>query len=340
MGIINLNAAPPSRIWLASKTLQAIDSAICADGGNAFRMWQGRVFPHMEDAYRENEDGYRSHLGASVIGGKCTRSIWYAWRWAFKRPPRGKKGEPTEHAESRMRRLWNRGHLEEARFISMLLMIGVQVYQQEADGKQYRIMNFGGHFSGSGDGILLNVPDLPAGVPCLAEFKTHSAKSFSDLCDFGVREAKPEHYAQMQEYMHHFGLLYALYMAVDKDTDALHAEILMYDRPVAEHFLERARQIIFVHTDAPPPRVRGGNPGYFQCKYLCDFTDVCYHTAQVDRNCRTCEHVRFREDGTVRCGLREIFNSPTDNYGILTKEQQLAGCEHYRVGEAFRASSS
>jgi hypothetical protein len=220
----------------------------------------------------------------------------------------------------------------------MLLMIGVQVFQQDENGKQFRISAFGGHFSGSSDGILLNVPDLPFGVPCLGEFKTHGEKSFAELTDFGVKEAKPEHYTQMQEYMHHFGLLYALYMAVNKDTDDLHAEIIMYDRPIAEHFLERARQLIFVHSDTAPPRVRGASPGYFQCKYLCDFTDVCYHTVPVDRNCRTCAHVRFREDGTVRCGLREIF--PATAHEALTKQQQLAGCEHYRVGEAFRARSS
>ena len=323
-------------IWLANKTLQAIDNAICLDGGNQFRMWQGRVFPHIGDAYREDEDNYRSHLGASVIGGKCVRAIWYGWRWAFKRPPRGKKGEPVVVAESRMRRLWNRGHLEEARFIAMLLMIGVEVYQQDDQGKQYRIQNFNGHFSGSGDGILLKVPDLPWGVPCLGEFKTHNTKSFDELRSFGVKEAKPEHYVQMQEYMHHFGILYALYMAVCKETDALHAEIIQYDQPTSEHFLERARQIIFVHSDKAPPRIRGGNPGYFQCKHLCDFPDVCFQTKPVDRNCRTCDIVRFREDGTVRCGMREIFNNPADNYGVLDKAAQLAGCEHYRVGEAFK----
>lgn len=325
-------------VWLASKTLQSIDNAICADGGNAFRMWQGRVFPHMDDAYREDEDSYRSHLGASVIGQKCMRAAWYSWRWAFKRPPRGKKNELPARAESRMRRLWNRGHLEEARFISMLLMIGVQVYQQDEQGKQYRISNLGGHFSGSGDGILMHVPDLPLGVPCLGEFKTHSAKSFDELVSFGVKEAKPEHYVQMQEYMHHFGILYALYMAVNKDTDELHAEIVMYDRPTAEHFLERARQLIFVHTDKAPPRIRGGNPGYHVCKYLCDYPDVCYSTKPVDRNCRTCAHVAFWEDGTVRCLLKEIFPATKDS--PLTKEQQLAGCEHYRVGEAFNARTA
>lgn len=310
--------------WLASQTLAAIDEAICADGGSRFRATQRQVLPHIEDAYRENDEAFRSHLGASVIGGKCERAIAFGWRWATKKKPRGKKNEPAKKAGSRMLRLWNRGHLEEGRFISMLLVAGIAVYQQDAEGKQYRISNHGGHFSGSGDGILMGVPDLPQGVPCLGEFKTHSNKSFEDLVEDGVRMSKPEHYAQMQEYMHHFGLLYALYLAVNKDTDELYAEIVSYDRPVAEHFLARAKRIIF---DKPlPARIRGGNPGFFQCKYMCDYLDVCYGTVKPERSCRTCQHWYPMPDGTHQCALTTMD---------LDKAAQLAGCDSYQQDEAF-----
>ena len=322
-------------IWLAHKTLAAIDNAMCADGGNSFRMWQGRVLPHIDDAYRADEDGYRTHLGASVLGQDCERALFYGWRWAFKGRIRGKKGEPPAKAESRMRRLWNRGHLEEGRFIALLLMIGVQVIQQDENGRQYRMHDLGGHLAGSGDGFCIGIPDLPLGVPCLSEFKTHSDKSFKELIAYGVKDAKPQHYVQMQQYMHHFGLLYAIYFGINKDTDELHAEIVMYDRVNADTFTERAARVIYAKPGTIPPRIRGGNPGYHVCKYLCDFPEVCYSTKPVDRNCRTCSHVRVREDGTIRCGLREIFNSPTDNYGILDKAQQQAACEHYRVDEAM-----
>jgi hypothetical protein len=242
-----------------------------------------------------------------------------------KKVVRGKKGEPQKKAESRMRRLWNRGHLEEGRFIALLLMIGVQVYQQDEHGKQFKISNFGGHFSGSGDGILLNVPDLPAGVPALGEFKTHGDDSFEKLKDSGVKESKPEHYAQMQEYMHHFGLLYALYVAINKNTEELYAEIVMYDRPVAEHFLERAKYIIF--TDNTPDRIRSASPSFFTCKYMCDYTDVCYSTVPVDRNCRTCKHGFAMPDGTWQCALYTR---------TLDKEAQLAGCNSYTLDAALK----
>jgi hypothetical protein len=320
-------------IWLATKTVEAIDQALSADGGNTYRRNLGAVLPHITDAYRDDEDGYRTHLGASVIGGKCARAVWYGYRWAHKTLARGRKGEQPVNANARMLRLWNRGHLEEGRFVSLLLMIGVQVYQQDANGKQFRLTALGGHFSGSGDGFGIGVPDLPWGVPCLLECKTHGDKSFQELKEKGVKEAKFEHYVQMQIYMRHFGVQYALYLAVNKNDDELHAEIVMYDGVTDEKYMERARQIIF-EGDKAPARLRNASPGYHVCKYMCDHKDVCFSTVPVDRNCRTCGHVAFWKDGTVRCLLKEIFPGTVNQ--PLSKQQQQAGCDSYRVMEAMK----
>jgi len=313
--------------WIASQTLAAIDKAICDDRGNKFKAMEAQVLPHMTDAYRQEDGGYRSHLGASVIGKECERSIFYAWRWVSNNSPRGKKHEPASKAESRMRRLWNRGHLEEGRFIAMLLAANIAVYQQNEKGTQLQFKAFNGHFSGSCDAVLQGVPDLPVGVPCLGEFKTHSDKSFEELKDDGVQKAKPDHYIQMQEYMEHFGLLYALYLAVNKNTEELHAEIVMYDKPVAQHFLERARRIVF--ADAVPDRIRGANPGFFTCKYMCDFADVCYGTIKPARNCRTCQHAFAMPDGTWQCAL---------DARTLDKEDQQRGCDRYQLADMFKKS--
>ena len=48
------------------------------------------------------QSGFRSHLGASVIGNKCKRAIWFNFRWV-------KKPEFS----GRQLRLFNRGHKEE-----------------------------------------------------------------------------------------------------------------------------------------------------------------------------------------------------------------------------------
>lgn len=314
-------------VWIAQRTLDAINAALAADGGNAYRRNLGRVLPHIGDAYRDDEDGYRTHLGASVIGGACERAVWYGYLWAHKRPPRGKKGEGQPAAEGRMLRLWNRGHLEEGRFIALLLTIGVQVFQQDANGKQFRMLDHAGHYSGSGDGFAMGVPDLPPGVPCLTEFKTHSEKSFQKLQLEGVRKAKPEHFTQMCTYMGRFGVVYALYVAVNKNTDELYAEIVMYDQAVDAAFTERARRLVFEHKQAPR-RLRGAGPAYHTCKYLCDYPAVCFNTEAVDVNCRTCEHAAPSpyEGGVWLCHKRQLR---------LDKAAQLAACDQYQLLEAM-----
>lgn len=312
-------------IWIATKTLEAIDASIAADGGAAWRRNLERVLPHMRDAYRGDDEGHRTHLGASTIGQDCSRALAFDWLWASKLEPRGKKNETPVHAASRMYRLWNRGHLEEGRFIALLLTIGMQVFQQGPDGKQYRISDFGGHFGGSLDGVALECPDLPAGIPCLTEFKTHSDESFQKLKDEGVRTSKPQHYIQMQLYMSKRGLQYALYLAVNKNTEELYAEIIVYDGATDKAFLERARDIIF--CDELPERIKGASPAFFFCKYMCDHKLVCFHTRAPERNCRTCINAVAVETGDWVCKLTGE---------VLDKRAQLTGCGHYKLHGRFK----
>ncbi len=72
------------------------------------------------------------------------------------------------------------------------------------------------------------------------EFKTHGTKSFADLTAKGVLVSKPQHGAQMQIYMHLTGITRALYMAVCKNTDALHIERVEADPAMAERLLDKA----------------------------------------------------------------------------------------------------
>lgn len=299
-------------VMLAIETMRKIDQMMCADQGAAFRVYQGQVLPHMKDAYRGEDEGFRSHLGASLIGRDCGRQIWYGWRW-FKK---------AKHS-ARILRLFNRGHLEEARFIAILLSIGIEVYQQDSQGNQYRISDVGGHFGGSGDGIGIGIPDLPMGIRALLEFKTHGEKSFAKLKKSGVKTAKFEHYVQMVIYMHKMGLHYALYGAVNKDTDELYFEIVHYDTNVAEQFIDRGRTIIMMRQ--VPDRIPHASPTMFGCNY-CEYNDVCFGMSKdIAVNCRTCHFARPEEDGTWRCASLDRL-APSD---ILDKATQLVGCQHH-----------
>lgn len=302
---------------LAKNTLAAIDSAIEADQGAKFRTYLGQVLPHIGDAYRGVDEGFRSHLGASMIGQTCARKIWYGFRWMRQASFSG-----------RILRLFNRGHLEEGRFIASLLTIGVQIYQQDENGKQFRISECGGHFGGSGDGVAVGIPDLPPETACLLEFKTHNDKSFQKLVKAGVREAKPEHYVQMNVYMRKMGLAVAMYGACNKNDDAYHFEIVHLDVATADQYLDRGRQIVFLPK---APQKISSTPGWFECKW-CDYCKICHLNEKPAVNCRTCRWSTPAQDGNWYC------RQPTHPCGepaetLLTKEQQLAGCEFYGVLE-------
>lgn len=290
---------------LATKTLAAIDAAMKADQGASFRGWLGKVVPHISDAFNDKKESNRGHLGASLIGRECERQLWYGFRWAT-----------ASSYDGRMLRLFNRGHLEEARFIAMLLMIGCQVYQQDEHGRQFRISDADGHFGGSCDGVCVGCPDLPEGKACLTEFKTHNDNSFKKLKMKGVIEAKPEHYIQMCIYMQKMGLDTALYMAVNKNDDELYAELVTLNPQLAEEYLARGRKIIYLKQ--APARI-SDSPGFYLCR-MCPHLDVCQMREDPDLNCRTCRFGVPITEGRWVC---------RESGEILDRDMQRNGCIDY-----------
>lgn len=305
-------------VWEAVETHAAIDKAIYLDQGRRFRGFLKEHIMDVDDAYDDHiRDRFRSHMGVSTSGRACPREIWYNWRWAI-----------VSKFSGRMLRLFNRGHLEEARFTAMLRTIDVQVWQSE-NGQQYRVSMYGGHYGSAIDGVALGIPELP-NIPVLLEMKTHNNKSFVKLAgeknregDYltmpaGVQKAKLEHYVQMQQYMKYFKLTHGLYCAVNKDTDELWFEIIEYDAACAEHFIERSGRIIF--TKEAPPKI-SENENFWTCKY-CDKRRICHFGATPDLNCRTCAAAQPLEDGTWFCSTHSA---------ILDKERQLTACPEWQV---------
>ena len=290
---------------LADKTLAAIEQEGVATQCGTFREALGKVIMDSPDAYRGQEtSSHRGHLGASQLGQECDRALWYNFHWA-----------KESKFDARMLRLFNRGHLEEPRFIAMLMSIGCTIKQVDENGKQYRISH-GAFIGGSGDGIGLGIPDVPKGSECLLEFKTHGEKSFLKLTKAGVRNAKPEHYIQMVLYMHKMNIDYGLYMAVNKNTDELHAEIIIRNDLMAEHYFERGMRI--VHGSIPARISK--EPTTFGCRY-CDFVDVCHNNAPIEVSCRTCVHAEASEEhSSWVCNKRRVK---------LSKSTQAVGCSDY-----------
>ena len=308
----------------AVKTMELFEQCVQRDQGSAFRIWLGKVLQHIEDAYRESDGGFRTHLGISLIGDECAAKIFYGWRWATK--PR---------FSGQTLRLFNRGHLEEGRFVALILTAGMQIVQQDSSGGQYRVSYLNGHFGSAIDGVIIGCPDMPQPeTPILTEMKTHNDASFKKLKADGVKESKWEHFVQMQEYMLYYKLPAALYIAVNKNTDEIWAEIVPFESEVAERYKDRGH--IIVLADAPPAKM-SRDKTFWKCKW-CDHRPVCHLGEMPEVNCRTCKHSGAQEDGTWRCGLQVAAAASyiTDgSEGILSKEQQLAGCDKYEAADYY-----
>jgi hypothetical protein len=219
----------------------------------------------------------RWYLGMSTLGTECDRALWYTFRQISK----------PEKFSGRMLRLFETGHREEDRMLDNLERAGVKVERVDpVSDKQWASSSIMGHFRGHADGIGVGFLEAPK-TPHLIECKTHSEKSFKDVVTKGVQLSKPGHYAQMQMYMHHLGLVRAFYMAHNKNTDELYSERIAYDPVIAGQLMARAERII---TAQAPPAKLHENPESkmaFTCKF-CPHFSVCHEGAMPRQHCRSC----------------------------------------------------
>lgn len=256
-----------------------------------------------------HDEGERTYLGASVIGDACERKLWYAFRWA----------SPPENFSGRMLRLFATGHEQESRLIADLRRAGITVHDREGE-KQIGVSSVGGHFRGHLDGIAENVPEAPKTLHVL-ECKTHSAKSFKELCAMGVGGAKPMHLAQMQVYMHLMGIDRALYLAVCKDDEQIYSERVEYDSALAIGLIAKAERIITANS--PPPRLHDDieAKAAWECRY-CSMRGICHDGAMPRTNCRTCLHSDAAMDGNGKWWCARHSRE-------IDAEQQRAGCPNH-----------
>lgn len=266
---------------------------------------------------------HRKHLGVSTIGHKCSRHLFYAFRWC-----------KLNQAEPRMRRLWQRGHDEEERFKTILQWMGFFVREIDPlTDRQYNFSKINGHYGGSSDSLAL----LPwfrddKSPRILVEYKTHNNKSFTKLKGVkqpdgsykggeGLIKSKPLHHVQMCCYGREFNTRYALYCAVNKDNDDLYFEFLELDWSIAIVAENKASDII--NTRIPPPKI-SENPATFDCQY-CDHQEICHYGVVVDTNCRSCKFAIPTENKTWTCTRYNI---------VIPNEHIATGCkDHSSINE-------
>ena len=257
----------------------------------------------IDAAHQERQEPPRPHLGCSTLGHHCDRWLWLSFRWAV-----------VEKFDGRILRLFRRGHLEEPQIISDLRSIGIDI-----DGSQDHV-DFGSHVSGSVDGVIHHGVPTAENTPHVAEFKTHSKKSFTDLKK-GVQESKPMHYVQMQVYMLGLKLKRALYVAICKDDDHMYTERVRFDIDVAKKAVARGKRIAL--SDRMPEPCTGASKAWYLCKF-CAAYSFCHESEPTQQgNCRTCAHATAKADSTWRCERHNSENIPLD--------YQRTGCDSHTI---------
>ena len=262
----------------------------------------------IDDAYvsRSITAGFRSHLGASVIGHECARYIWYQFRW-FK----------FERFSGRMLRLFERGHFEEARIRRQLREIGCRFIDKiDETGEQPTMSNIDGHFGGSCDGIFMWPEPMGIDEPFLLECKTKATgNGFNDLSAKGLEQANPQHYRQMQVYLMGLRLRYGLYVSVNKNDDTLYTEIVESDHKTSDLMLRKA-ELIFAQE--PPHRI-SERRNYYKCNQ-CSMQGICHDGETPVPNCRNCKNSKPTVDAKWYCNH---WNN------VIPSEWLIKGCEEH-----------
>jgi len=270
----------------------------------------------------------REFLGLSGIGDPCVRRLWYDYRWATERK-----------ISNNLQRIFDRGHLEEERVIRDLKSIGILVFALNPPGseaakyaperelfgtageEQEEVLGHFPHVKSKIDGRCKNVPG-GGDKDHLLEIKTMNQNSFNKLIKDGVEKSHPKYYAQVQIYMDVTKLERCLFVAVNKNNEAMHAERVKRDPAVAERLREVQRDVIF--SRVPPPKLTTSSGALsWECKF-CPHIKVCANSFPIGKSCRACVYCDAVEaDGEkIWCSLVDVL-APRDF------AEQKEGCEHY-----------
>lgn len=195
----------------------------------------------------------RNYLGASSIGEECDRKLWYSFH------------EPKRINDPRIHRIFDLGHLLESYCLSMLKHAGYEVFHDDG-GEQFGFTDE--EVAGHCDGVVI-IDDTPH----LLEIKSANDKRFAEMVNHGVEKSDPVYYTQMQAYMKYMELDRALFMAINKNTSALHMEIVRYEKIKADYAINRGKEI--VRGTKEEAQRKYTSSAFFKCKW-CDHRSSCW----------------------------------------------------------------
>lgn len=209
----------------------------------------------------------RDYLGGSRIGEPCVRKLVYEVTHTPKDEGRDFDGA--------ILRIFDAGHQFETLSIRWLRGAGFDLRTERADGGQFGFETAGGRLRGHIDGVIVAGPDVGLRWPVLWEHKALNAKSWNDLVKRGLCASKPVYFAQVQLYMGYLELETALVTALNKDTEALHHEVVGFDPPCAQALSDKAVDILRAAAAGElPPRIAEAQD-FFLCR-MCAYAERCW----------------------------------------------------------------
>jgi hypothetical protein len=218
----------------------------------------------------QNRQQRRNYLGGSRIGEPCARKLVYEITHTPIDVGKGFNGQTL--------RIFDAGHQFETLSIRWLRAAGFNLRTHRSDGEQFGFVTGNGRIRGHIDGVIVAGPDIGVVWPVLFEHKAVNSKSWSDIVKRGVQLSKPIYYAQIQIYMAHMELSTALFTALNKDTQALHHEIVAFDAAAAQALSDKAVDIIrAAESGELPPRI-AASPDFYLCRW-CAYAQRCWEGA-------------------------------------------------------------
>lgn len=214
----------------------------------------------------------RQYVGASSIGDRCERKLWYQ----LMEPEKGEKRPASLILAA------NDGHRSEAVMAEYLRKIpGVQLWTNDAatQGKQYGFSDHGGMYKGHVDGIILGIPLAPK-TPHIWEHKCCNQKKFEALQKLKSSESEKEvlkkwdylYYCQAVTYMKYMDLTRhytTVMLAGSRNLLTIRTD---ENKELANSLTEKARRILGYDT---APVGISTNPSWYECKF-CRFTAHCH----------------------------------------------------------------
>ncbi|MGE0108172.1 MAG: hypothetical protein AB7S81_00170 [Bdellovibrionales bacterium] len=212
----------------------------------------------------------RQYLGASRIGEPCLRRLTYE---ATHTPE-----DPDKEITGKTLRIFEAGHVFEDLSIRWMRAAGFDLRTHKRSGEQYGFETAQGRVRGHIDGVIVEGPNIGLSWPALWEHKALGNKGWTDLVKKGLQVSKPIYWAQVHLYMAYMELNQCLFTALNKDTEELWHEAVVFDPAEAQRQSDKAVDVLrSIDADELPPRF-AVHADFYLCRF-CPYHDRCWRDA-------------------------------------------------------------